>query len=115
MILQGLPPDGNTIPHLLCFTQGATPASQKPLEAVFADLQAVKYPEIEWDLLTNEAFSERMLVRPTLEKAGAVATRPSCSCALQKLLDLAGMTPTSIAETRTRPEQDTTRPKPNGQ
>ena len=44
----------------ICFASPlVNPAVQGPLEAIFADLQA-EYPDIEWDLITNEAFAERM-------------------------------------------------------
>ena len=59
---------------------------QQPLEAVFADLRA-EYPEIGWDLLTNEAFADRML-GPTLEKAGEVADDSELFMRAKKLLDL---------------------------
>ena len=60
---------------------------QGPLESVFADLRK-EYPEIKWDLLTNEAFTERMMV-PTLEQAGEVADTSELFVRAKKLLDLA--------------------------
>ena len=74
---------------------------QQPLEAVFADLRA-EYPEIEWDLLTNEAFADRMLW-PTLEKAGEVADTSELFIRAKKLLDLAD-----------RPRKQDGPPPPNG-
>ena len=78
---------------------------QKPLESIFADLQE-EYPEIEWDLLTNEDFTERMM-GPTLEKAGAVADTSELFVRAKKLLDLAGTprkTPRKLdVDTRNRP------------
>ena len=78
--------------------------SQKPLEAVFADLQA-EYPEIEWDLLTNEDFTERVM-GPTLEKASEVADDSELFMRAKKLLDLAG-TPIRL------PDVDPPNPEPD--
>ncbi len=60
---------------------------QKPLKSIFSDLRE-EYPEIEWDLLTNEDFTERMM-GPTLEKAVAVADTSELFVRAKKLLDLA--------------------------
>ena len=81
--------------------------SQKPLEAVFADLQA-EYPEIKWDLLTNEAFAEQML-GPTLEKASEVADESELFMRAKKLLDLAGTPQTGRG--RSRSDLDTRNPR----
>ena len=74
---------------------------QGPLESVFTALRK-EYREIEWDLLTNEAFSDRMMW-PTLEKAGAVADTSELFVRAKKLLDLGG-----------RPRKPDDPPKPNG-
>ncbi len=74
---------------------------QKPLESVFADLQE-EYPEIEWDLLANQDFTERMM-EPTLEKAGAVADTSELFMRAKKLLDLAGTPRKLDVDTRNRP------------
>ncbi len=43
---------------------------QRPLETMSEELKA-EFPHIEWELLTNDAFTEHML-QPTLEKASVV-------------------------------------------
>ena len=73
----------------ICFASPlVNPGVQKPLEAVFADLRE-EYPEIKWDLLTNEAFGDQMMW-PTLEKAGSVADTSELFVRAKKLLDLGG-------------------------
>ena len=107
MTLQAYHPTETQL-HICFASPKVNPGVQKPLESMFGDLR-VKYPEIVWDLLTNESFTER-LVRPTLEKAGAVSDTAELFMRAAKLLALTGMPPTSIAETRTRRtlKQDTT-------
>ena len=64
-------------------------AVQQPLEDIFTELEG-EYPEIGWHLLTNDAFADQV-VRPTLEKAVAVADTSELFVRSAKLLELAGM------------------------
>ena len=72
--------------HICFASPNVRPGAQKLLEAVFADLQA-EYQDIQWELLTNETFAERM-VQPTLDKAGEVADTSELFMRATKLLDL---------------------------
>ena len=64
-------------------------AVQHPLEENFDALQ-VEYPEVEWRLLTNQDFTERVL-RPTLRAAGKVADTSELFMRSVKLLELGGL------------------------
>lgn len=99
MTLQAYHPTETQL-HICFASPKVNPGVQKPLEALFEDLQAA-YPDIVWDLLTNAAFAERLL-RPTLEKAGSVSDTAELFMRSAKLLDLAGMSSASVAETTTK-------------
>ena len=99
MTLQAYHPTETQL-HIAFASPKVNPGVQKPLEAMFDDLQAA-YPDIVWDLLTNDVFAER-LRRPTLEKATAVSDTAELFMRASKLLDLAGMPSTSAADTPTR-------------
>ncbi len=86
VILKAYVPAG-TKSHVYFVSPKVNPGVQQRLEDIFESLAAA-YPEIEWDLLTNEAFAEQML-GPTLEKAGAVADDSELFMRAKKLLDLA--------------------------
>ena len=73
--------------HICFASPNVRPGAQKPLEAVFADLQA-EYQDIQWDLLTNEAFAEQM-VQLTRDKARAVADTSELFMRAVKLWELA--------------------------
>ena len=62
---------------------------QQPLEDIFTELEG-EYPDIGWHLLTNDAFADQV-VRPTLEKAVAVADTSELFVRSAKLLELAGV------------------------
>ena len=64
-------------------------AVQQPLEDIFTKLEG-EYPEIGWHLLTNDIFAVQV-VRPTLEKAAAVADTSELFVRSAKLLELAGI------------------------
>ena len=64
-------------------------AVQQLLEDIFTELEG-EYPEIAWHLLTNDAFADQV-VRPTLEKAVAVADTSELFVRSAKMLELAGM------------------------
>ena len=85
------------------------PGVQEPLNDVFNALCA-EYPEVEWRLVTNRNFAEQMM-RPTLEKAGAVADTSELFVRAAKLLELTGIQPSKEApQARTaRPVQKTER------
>ena len=76
------------------------PASIALLEA--------EYPEIEWNLIINEDFTDRVM-RPTLEKADTVADTSELFVRAAKLLDLAGI-PRSQAVWATSEKVDTSEP-----
>ena len=99
MTLQAYHPTETQL-HICFASPKVNPGVQKPLEAMFVDLQA-EYPEVVWDLLTNDAFTERLL-RPTLEKAGAVSDTAELFMRAAKLMDLAGVYSASIADSRIR-------------
>lgn len=63
---------------------------QQPMEEIFSRLRA-EYSSINWHLLTNDEFTNQMLV-PTLEKAGSVADTSELFVRSAKLLELAGVT-----------------------
>ena len=62
---------------------------QQLLEDIFTELKG-GYPQIRWHLLTNDVFADQV-VRPTLEKAVAVADTSELFVRSTKLLELAGM------------------------
>ncbi len=64
-------------------------AVQQPLEDIFTELEG-EYPEIGWHLLTNDAFADQV-VKPTLEKAVAVADTSELFVRSAKMLELAGI------------------------
>ena len=76
------------------------PASIALLEA--------EYPEIEWNLIINEDFTDRVM-RPTLGKADTVADTSELLVHAAKLLDLAGI-PRSQAVWATSGQVDTSEP-----
>ncbi len=91
----------------ICFASPkVNPGVQRPLEALFDNLRD-EYPEVVWDLLTNEAFAERLL-QPTLQKATAVNDTAELFMRASKLLDLAGRSPTP------RPKPPPVSPEPRG-
>lgn len=73
--------------HISFASPNVRPGAQKPLEAVFADLQA-EYQDIHWELLTNQAFADQM-VQPTMDKARAVADTSELFMRAVKLWELA--------------------------
>ena len=87
MTLQAYHPTETQL-HIIFASPKVNPGVQKPLEEMFHKLRA-EYPEIEWDLLTNEAFAERM-VQPTREKASEVADTAELFMRAAKLMDLTG-------------------------
>ena len=86
--------------HICFASPKVNPGVQKPMEALFDSLRS-EYPEVVWDLLTNEAFTEQML-EPSLQKAGSVADTSELFMRAAKLLELRRQLP--------RPKP----PKPNG-
>ena len=91
---------------------------QQPMEEIFSRLRA-EYSSINWHLLTNDEFTNQMLV-PTLEKAGSVADTSELFVRSAKLLELAGVTADKVGGARvgreapienvvTRPIADETR------
>ncbi|MCY4625172.1 MAG: hypothetical protein OXC99_09280 [Chloroflexi bacterium] len=95
MTLQAYHPTETQL-HITFASPKVNPGVQKPLEALFNNLGA-EYPEVVWDLLTNDAFAERLL-QPTLQKAAAVSDTAELFMRSVKLLDVA------------KPQN----PKPNG-
>ena len=105
MTLQAYHPTVNQL-HITFASPKVNPGVQKPLKAMFDDLQAT-YPEVVWKLLTNEAFAEQML-EPTLQKAGSVADTSELFMRSAKLLDVA-----KVPTPKPRPRQPTPLPNPD--
>ena len=74
--------------HLYFASPRVHRAAQEPLEAAFAQLERA-YPDIEWHLLTNDTFAEKV-VRPTLEGTSSVADTSELFARAAKLLELSG-------------------------
>ncbi len=75
--------------HIYFLSPKARPKVQKPLEITFDDLRR-EYADVEWHLLTNDDF-DKSIVRPTLEKASAVADSSELFVRSVKLLETAGL------------------------
>ena len=86
MILKAYHPPQTEL-HVYFVSPKVNRAVQQLLEDTFADLEG-EYPEIVWHLLTNDAFTDQVL-RPTLEKAAAVADTSELFVRSAKLLGLA--------------------------
>ena len=89
LILNAYHPE-ETERHIYFVSPKVHPAVQHPMEEIFSRLQA-EYSSINWHLLTNDEFTNQLLV-PTLEKAGAVADTSELFVRSAKLLELAGAT-----------------------
>ena len=77
-------------------------AVQSALETTFSALQE-SYPEINWHLITNDAFHNQM-VQPTLERTDTVADTAELFVRAAKLLNLSSATVAKpVAEPHTRP------------
>ena len=93
--------------HIYFVSPKVNPGVQKPLEDAFALLEA-EYPEIDWNLIINEDFTDHV-VRPTLEKADTVADTSELFVRAAKLLELTGI-PRSQAVWATSEKVDTSEP-----
>ena len=74
--------------HVYFMSPKVNPSVQCRLDDMFGTLTS-EYPEVEWNLLTNEGFTRDVLL-PTLEKAGAVSDTSELFVRSAKLLELAG-------------------------
>lgn len=72
--------------HIYFVSPKVNPSAQRPLKNIF-DMLRTNYPNIEWDLVINHDFTDRVLT-PTLEKAGTVADTSELFMRSAKLLDL---------------------------
>ena len=106
LILNAYHPE-ETERHIYFVSPKVHPAVQHPMEEIFSRLQA-EYSSINWHLLTNDEFTNQLLV-PTLEKAGSVADTSELFVRSAKLLELAGASRSQAAWT-TSGESDTPRP-----
>ena len=79
-----------TEPHIYFVSPKVHRGVQQPLEEIFSRLRA-EYSSIDWHLLTNDEFTNQLLV-PTLERAGSVADTSELFVRSAKLLELAGLT-----------------------
>ena len=75
--------------HLYFASPKVHRATQQPLEDAFSQLERA-YPEMEWHLLINDAFTQGV-VRPTLEKTSAVADTSELFARSAKLLEVSGV------------------------
>ena len=81
-----------TARHIYFVSPKVNPGVQQPLEDIF-DRLGDEYQDIYWHLMTNESFTDDMLV-PTLEKAGSVADTSELFVRSAKLLELSGLVDT---------------------
>ena len=78
--------------HIYFVSPKVNPGVQQPLEDIF-DRLGDESQDIDWHLMTNESFTDDMLV-PTLEKAGSVADTSELFVRSAKLLELSGLVDT---------------------
>ena len=72
--------------HIYFVSPKVIPSVQGPLQYTFTMLRT-EYPEIEWNLVTDQDFTDKVLM-PTLEKASTVADTSELFMRSAKLLDL---------------------------
>ncbi len=82
--------------HLYFASPKVHPAAQEPLEDAFSQLRRA-YPKIEWHLLINEDFAEK-LVEPTLERARKVADTSELFARAAKLLEVSGVVGQGVSQ-----------------
>ena len=90
MTLQAYHPTETQL-HITFASPKVNPGVQQPLEGMFKDLRD-EYPDIVWELLTNDAFTRQML-RPTVEKGRSVNDTAELFMRSVKLLDVADKLP----------------------
>ena len=101
-----LPPE--TPLHIYFLSPRINPVVQQPLERTFEELGKA-YPAVEWRLVSNGAFNERV-VQATLEKASSVADTSELFIRSAKLLELTAPpreTHRQAVPTRKRPNRAT--------
>ena len=78
-----------TARHIYFVSPKVNPGVQLPLKDIFSRLREA-YQHVDWHLMTNESFTDEMLV-PALAKAGSVADTSELFVRSAKLLELSGL------------------------